>query len=211
MKKFELTDNVRKIRIVDSYGARNHRVKQVKALIDFGNVKAGDLGGWIEEESFLSQEGLCWVGGNAIVVGRGSLIDGDSIVDGNVNVVESKIHGTSRVTDDTFIWLSYLTNVEVTDKAQVLSSCIAKDCKFADTSIAFSAKIEGTTCTGDSRIFKGTVKNCIFDNARSHWTDIDGKEIHDDYDTYIDDSAFRFYEGFSAAEKKKLYLYRDVK
>ena len=34
---------------------------RIQALVDFLEVKAGDLGGWIEKEENLSQEGECWV------------------------------------------------------------------------------------------------------------------------------------------------------
>ena len=40
---------------------------QIRALKDFGNVKVGDLGGWIEKEANLSQQGNAWVSGNALV------------------------------------------------------------------------------------------------------------------------------------------------
>ena len=50
MKKFELTNEF----IVDISGVKLFRIK---ALIEFGNVKAGDLGGYIEKEENLSHMG----------------------------------------------------------------------------------------------------------------------------------------------------------
>lgn len=47
-KKYELTDVTRKV------GDRT--LYQIRALKDFGEVKAGDLGGYIEKESNLSQK-----------------------------------------------------------------------------------------------------------------------------------------------------------
>ena len=44
-----------------------HTLYRIKALKDFGNVKAGDLGGYIERKENLSQEGNCWVGDSARV------------------------------------------------------------------------------------------------------------------------------------------------
>lgn len=43
-------------------GVMLHRIK---ALKDFGNVEAGELGGWVESEKNLSQEGNCWIAINA--------------------------------------------------------------------------------------------------------------------------------------------------
>ena len=57
MRKFELTTDT-KMR----FGKKLFRIK---ALIDFGNVKAGEKGGYIEKEENLSQCGNAWVYGNA--------------------------------------------------------------------------------------------------------------------------------------------------
>ena len=42
-------------------GKNGGNLKQLRALRDFGNIKKGDLGGWIEGEHNLSHEGNCWV------------------------------------------------------------------------------------------------------------------------------------------------------
>lgn len=34
---------------------------RIQALKDFGNVEAGELGGWVESEKNLSQSGDCWI------------------------------------------------------------------------------------------------------------------------------------------------------
>lgn len=62
MKKYELT-NVTKI--ID--GVTLHRIKALKS---FGNVIAGETGGWVESEKNLSQYGLCWVYDNACVFNK---------------------------------------------------------------------------------------------------------------------------------------------
>lgn len=43
------------------------KLYRIEALKDFGDVKAGDLGGYIECEDNLSRDGNAWVGGNARV------------------------------------------------------------------------------------------------------------------------------------------------
>ena len=62
MKKFELTSETKVV-----FGRTLHRIQ---ALISFGNVEAGDLGGWIETEDNLAQDGNAWVYGNAQVCGN---------------------------------------------------------------------------------------------------------------------------------------------
>lgn len=62
MKKFELTADR-----IKSNGVTLHRIK---ALIDFGDVKAGELGGYVEKETNLSQYGDAWVYRHAQVFGN---------------------------------------------------------------------------------------------------------------------------------------------
>lgn len=57
MKKFELTSE-----FVTFLGKKLFRIK---ALISFGNVKEGELGGYVEKEENLDQSGDAWVYGNA--------------------------------------------------------------------------------------------------------------------------------------------------
>ena len=58
-KKYELTNETKEF-----LGRTLHRIR---ALKDFGNVKIGDLGGWIEKEENLSHDDLCWVHDSALV------------------------------------------------------------------------------------------------------------------------------------------------
>ena len=47
---------------------------QIRAKISFGNIAKGDIGGWIESEKNLSQEGNAWVFGDACVSGNASIM-----------------------------------------------------------------------------------------------------------------------------------------
>ncbi len=71
MKKYELTNEY-----ITYLGRKLYRIK---ALKNFGNVKIDELGGYIEKEDNLSQDGNAWVYGDAIVFG-------DAIVAGNARV-----------------------------------------------------------------------------------------------------------------------------
>lgn len=59
MNKYELTSET------SQYAG--HILHRIKALKDFGSVKAGELGGWIESEENLSQTDNAWVYNNAKV------------------------------------------------------------------------------------------------------------------------------------------------
>ena len=51
-KKYEFTNKTIKI--------AGHTLHRIRAVRDFGDVKAGDLGGFIEKEDNLSHEGNVW-------------------------------------------------------------------------------------------------------------------------------------------------------
>ena len=87
MKKFELTSEF----ITNIFGTKLFRIK---ALIEFGNVKAGELGGFVEKEENLNHEGNAWVYGNARVYGDARVCD-DARVCGNASV-----YGNARVCED---------------------------------------------------------------------------------------------------------------
>ena len=77
MKKFELTTEFK-----ISLGVKLFRIR---ALVDFGYIKAGELGGWIESENNLSQSGNAWVSGDARVFGNAE-VSGDAWVFGDAEV-----------------------------------------------------------------------------------------------------------------------------
>lgn len=78
--KYVITSNVLTIDNRDFF--------QVKALKDFGSVKAGDLGGYIQSSENLSQEGNCWIGQDVVLmddarVEDNAVVTGDSVVRNN--------------------------------------------------------------------------------------------------------------------------------
>ena len=64
MKKYELTAE-----FIEKWGKKLFRIK---ALISFGSVEAGELGGYVEKEDNLAQTGNAWVSGDAdyLLIGR---------------------------------------------------------------------------------------------------------------------------------------------
>ena len=87
--KYKLTKNSKTVNGVVLY--------QIQALKDFGAVKSGDLGGWIEKEANLSQEGNCWVFGNAQVYGY-SFVSGNAQVYGHAQVTgAADVFGDAKV------------------------------------------------------------------------------------------------------------------
>lgn len=61
------------------------KLYRIQALKDFKGVKSGDIGGYIEKESNLSQSGDAWVCDDALVYGY-ALVCGNAWVFGNARV-----------------------------------------------------------------------------------------------------------------------------
>ena len=76
MKKYELTAE-----FIEKLGKKLFRIK---ALISFGSVEAGELGGYVEKEDNLAQDGDAWVCGDARVYGD-ARVCGDAWVYGNAD------------------------------------------------------------------------------------------------------------------------------
>lgn len=80
MKKYELTAE-----FIEKWGKKLFRIK---ALIGFGSVEAGELGGYVEKEDNLAQNGNAWVFDDAEVYGNARVC-------GN-----AEVYGNARVYDD---------------------------------------------------------------------------------------------------------------
>ena len=83
MKKYEFTGETKTF--------LGRELRRIKALASFSDVAAGEIGGWIENESNLSQTGDAWVYGNAraydnaLVFGN-ARVYGKALVFGNAQV-----------------------------------------------------------------------------------------------------------------------------
>lgn len=75
------------------------RIKAVKSfrLITGRLVQAGELGGFVESEANLSQEGSCWIADDAVVCGDAFICD-DAVVSEDASVCDSGL-----VKDDSWV------------------------------------------------------------------------------------------------------------
>ena len=113
MKKFEFTGETK----ILFDGTILHRIK---ALVEFNLgyfiVKAGDLGGWIEKEENLSQDGNAWVYCNAMVYGNARVycnaivygnawVYGNAMVGGDAEVYGNAwVYGNAMVHGDSYVY-----------------------------------------------------------------------------------------------------------
>ena len=108
MKKFELTAEF----VTNVFGKKLFRIK---ALVAFGDVEKGELGGFIEKEDNLSHSGNAWVSGDAQVYGNASVsgnarVSGNAWVSGNARVSgnawvsgDAQVSGNARVSGNAWV------------------------------------------------------------------------------------------------------------
>ena len=162
MKKYELTTETLQLA-----GLTLHKIKAVK---NFGSVKAGELGGWIESEENLSQADNAWVYNNAKVFDK-ARVYGDAAVSDDAKVCgyaavfdNAKVCGYAAVSDNARV----CDNAEVSDYVEVFENAIvlghAKVCGFTrifgnaivlGNAILFGhAKVYGkATINGDAKVY----------------------------------------------------------
>ena len=144
---------------------------QIQALKDFQanqwRIQAGELGGYVESERNLSQQGSCWlikrskVMDNALVSGN-AYISSASVISGNAQVFDNaQVMGSSKITDNAKVYgNAFIINCEIiSDNAQVFENAVIAKA----VSVVGSAKIYGNA---EIESFAKVGGECeIFDNA----------------------------------------------
>lgn len=172
MLKYKMTDNTLMI---------NGRVlHQIVALKDFGIVKKGELGGWIEDYSNLGQEGRAWVADNACVyasarviqnaficsnarIAGTALVAGDAFISGNAYVYEeADVSGYARVYDNSHIYgHAHVCCSAVIDRnAHVYGFATICD----QASVCGNAYVYGKACVSGNALVGENAR--IYENAR---------------------------------------------
>lgn len=175
---------------------------RIEALRDCGQVKKGDLGGWIEKEINLSQSGTCWVYDEAMVF-QDAKVSGKAIVRGN-----AKVFGYAMVTD----------NAEVGGYSKIQDCAILQN----DVSVYDNAHIYGNARISNNAQIYGNVKvfGCayiygnayivnnvqIYDNVKIHgYVEISGN-IHICEDAEIK-SITDYYVGNNTWSSGRYFVY----
>lgn len=114
MEKYRLTDET-----IDFCDVTLYRIE---ALRDFGLIKAGDKGGFVQSYHNLSQEGNCWIHDEAKVFGRAKVY-GNAFVKGNAFVFDdAKVYGNASVNGDATVY----DKAEVFGVARVYGNAFVK-------------------------------------------------------------------------------------
>ena len=128
----------------------DREIYKIRALKDFADVKKGDIGGFVESEKNLSQEGDCWIYDNAKIFDD-AMVFGNAKVSGNAIVsdhsevcVNAKVYGNAIICG----------NAKVCGSAIIRNHAIVRD----------YATVSGNAVICDHAIVYGTT--FIYDNAK---------------------------------------------
>lgn len=121
IKKYELTN--------DTIELEGCILSRIRALRDFGDIKAGELGGYIEKEENLSHDGNCWVKDNAKVYNFAKVLD-DAEVKGNAILKYGAVVCNNACIKDDAI----LNGMSIVSDGAIIGG---------DTKVGYNAKISG--------------------------------------------------------------------
>lgn len=146
---------------------------RIKANISFDYVKKGDLGGYIQDLSNLSEDGTCWIDSKSSVFGdatvkddaylKNSIVCNGSQICGNALIKNSKIDLGAKVFEHAMIIDSIIkgNGCEIFGKACVEDTQIRGNSKISGSSNIKSSTIKDGTINGEAKIEKCTIKNAI--------------------------------------------------
>ena len=124
---------------------------RIMSCKDFGNVKKGYLGGLIESEDNLSQDGNCWVDTRAVVTGNAKVY-GNATIQGGIGgfcYIEdnSEIYGNAVISCN---YCEITGNAKIYDAAKILGEkvYISENAK-----VYGNAKVSHGDIKGDAKIY----------------------------------------------------------
>ena len=114
-KKYKLTE--------ESINYCNKTLYRIEALKDFGDVKKGDKGGYVEKEDNLSQAEDCWISDNAKVFDS-AVVYGNAKIFHNAKVCDdAKVYGNAKVSGNALVY----NNTVIYGKAEVCGNAVVYD------------------------------------------------------------------------------------
>ena len=142
------------------------KVKRIKALRDFGNVKEGTIGGFVEADDNLSHDGLCWIADDAMALGwsritrdaqlrdRARICDWAVITDRCVVCDDARLRDSVFAYDDTVIGAQSILAEVVTVYGNAVIRCQPR---FSISGKTRLPNLKGQAIIRDDARFEGSI------------------------------------------------------
>lgn len=136
MNKYRLSDERRAFSYQINGEKQKVSLRQIIALRDFSDVTAGSVGGWVDDEHALSQEGNCWI------------YDVNSMVFAN-----SHVQGDARLTQPCLV----CHDVEISDSSWIDAAELSHGAVLSDNVTVQASTVRGVChLFGNARILHGS-------------------------------------------------------
>ena len=160
MKKYELIKESKTI-------FEGIEIYRIRALKDFGNVKAGDVGGWVCSEDNLSQNGNCWIYDNAKCLDDARVYYNAKMYDNAIMYDDAIMYDNSRMFNNTIMYDNsrIFNNAKMYDNAMMYNKTrMFSNAIMGDNAIMYDDAIIGDNAKmfDNSRMYDDAI---MYDNA----------------------------------------------
>lgn len=131
-----------------------HTLYRIVALRDFGFVEKGELGGYVESEGNLAEEGNCWVAHEAKIYGKAYVCDNAMITDYAEVSDSSVVSGNAQVSG----FAKVRDNAIISNDARVIGDAQVGGFASIDLNalVCGQARIEDYAYVTDQAVVKGS-------------------------------------------------------
>ncbi|MCE9898132.1 YdcK family protein [Raoultella terrigena] len=201
MNKYCLGAQVRQFHYQEDGVKHSVNLRQIVALRDFADVKAGSEGGWLDDEAALSQEGECWIDDANSAVFAGARVEGNArlsgtctvshyaVIGGNARLEHADVSHHAHISDNVTVIDSQVRGrCRLADEARILPRCLIIAAQgltedgdkilqiYQRATVSASRIVHQAQIYGDAFVERAFVEHRaeIFDHAR-----LEGNEIND--------------------------------
>ena len=152
-RKYRLTDET-----IEFNGVKLYRIE---ALRDFGNVKKGEKGGFVQSELNLSHHGNCWIYEDAKAYGN-SFVKEDAVLSNIAQIFDNAIAtGSSRILNGASVYQKSLIcdYAIICDNAYVGGNAAV----YGNAQVTDFSKVEGNSLVNGYAEISGAIIRCCSD------------------------------------------------
>ena len=176
---------------------------RIRALKNFGTVKAGDVGGWVCSENNLSQEGDCWIYNEAKCLDNAMIFDNAKMYDNSVMCNNAKMYNNAIMLNNSTMFDSsrmYDNSTMFNNAMMFDNSIMLNDSKMFNNSV-----MRNNSEMYDNALMGDNAK--MFDNSRMY----DNAKMFDNSRMYDNSKMYNNSEMYDNAilDKDKL-LYSSI-
>ncbi|WP_375630516.1 MULTISPECIES: hypothetical protein [unclassified Bartonella] len=148
-KKYEFTG--------ETIEVGDYTLYRIRALKDFDDVKAGHLGGFIENENNLSHDGNCWVYDNALVLNPAHIYENAKIF--NKAIIMDFVYGNAHLSYNAWVYhqARVYGNAKLSGNARIHSKAVVYDHAFVYGNAHVYGNIYGNASVGGYTKVYGSV------------------------------------------------------